>query len=243
MRRMLPLACLLIVSSVAFAQESSAASSEAKPELKTRSATATDSSSQKENKNDIVVPAGTKIPIQLKQGVSSKNARAGDAIFAETTFPVALNNRMVIPAGTYIQGVVSEVRRGGHIKGRAEVLMHFRTMIFHNGYTVTLPGAVDSAPDTQNAKIKDQEGTIQADGQRGQRAGTIATTAGTGAVIGGLGTASAKGALVGGAAGAAVGTVIGMLGRGNDVRLEPGTTLDMVFQRSITLDAAKLDLR
>jgi hypothetical protein len=35
----------------------------------------------------------------------------------------------VIPAGTYVQGRISSVKRGGHIKGRAEVLMHFSTLI------------------------------------------------------------------------------------------------------------------
>lgn len=34
------------------------------------------------------------------------------------------NNRMLIPAETYVQGVVDSVRRPGRVSGRAELLMH-----------------------------------------------------------------------------------------------------------------------
>src|SRR5271163_1595046 len=36
----------------------------------------------------ITVPAGTKIPLTLKQGISSKNARPGDPVYAQTAFPI-----------------------------------------------------------------------------------------------------------------------------------------------------------
>src|SRR5437764_1894720 len=101
--------------------------------------------------NKLTIPAGTKIPLVLKQGISTKNARPGDAVYAATNFPVTVNDRIVIPAGSYVQGVVDEVKRAGRVKGRAEVLVHFRSLIFPNGYTVLFPGAVDSAPDTDSA--------------------------------------------------------------------------------------------
>jgi type IV secretion system protein VirB10 len=87
--------------------------------------------------------------------------------------------------------------------------------------------------------MKGEEGTIQQDSQKGQKAGTIASTAGTGAVVGGL-SRGGKGALVGAGIGGAVGTAIALLTRGNDVRLEPGTTIEMVIQRPITLDPTRL---
>ena len=63
--------------------------------------------------------------------------RPGDPVYLQTTFPVAENNRILIPAGTYVQGVVDNVKRPGRVSGRAELLMHFTTLIFPNGYTVT----------------------------------------------------------------------------------------------------------
>ena len=53
-----------------------------------------------------------------------------------------------------------------------------------SGYTVSLPGAVDSAPDLDTGGVKnnnpDSEGKIQNQGEKGKDAGTIATTAGIG---------------------------------------------------------------
>ena len=185
------------------------------------------------------IPAGTKVPLALKHAISTKTTHEGDAVYAETTFPIVSNGRVVIPAGTYVQGRISHIQRAGHIKGRAEVLMHFTTLIYPSGYTVMLPGAVENAPGVDKTSVKDQEGTIRGDSQTGEKAGTVASAAGTGAVIGGL-SRGGKGALVGAGIGGAVGTAIALLSRGNDVKLDAGTTVEMVIQREVPLDAARL---
>jgi type IV secretion system protein VirB10 len=187
----------------------------------------------------VVIPAGTKVPVALKHAISTKSAREGDAVYAETTFPVVLNNRVLIPAGTYVQGKISRVQRPGRIKGRAEVLMHFTTLIYPSGYTVILPGSIENVPGAEKTSISDQEGTIRADSQKGQDATTIASTAGTGAVVGGL-SRGGKGAAIGAGIGGAVGTAIALLSRGNDVKLDAGTTLEMFIQREVPLDASRI---
>src|SRR5689334_13273078 len=73
----------------------------------------------------VVIPAGTEIPLKLAQAITTKNAKVGDPVYAETAFPFTINDRVVIPAGTYVQGRISDVRRPGRVKGRAELLMHF----------------------------------------------------------------------------------------------------------------------
>jgi hypothetical protein len=40
--------------------------------------------------------------------------------------------------------------------------------------------------------------------------------------------------------GGAVGTAIGLFSRGNDVRMDAGTTLEMVIQREVPLDATRI---
>jgi hypothetical protein len=187
----------------------------------------------------LTIPAGTKVPVVLKHAVSSKGTREGDGVYAETTFPVVDSGRVLIPAGTYVQGRISHIRRGGRVKGRAEVLMHFTTLIYPSGYTVLLPGAVENAPGVDKTSVKDQEGTIRSDSQKGEKIGTVATSAGTGAVVGGLSNGG-KGALIGAGIGGAVGTAIGLLTRGNDVKLDAGTTLEIVIQRDVLLDGSRV---
>ncbi len=196
--------------------------------------------SQETARGTITVPAGTEIPLRLAQGISTRNAKPGDPVYAETAFPITQNDRIVIPAGTYVQGRISDVKRPGRVKGRAEFLMHFTTLIFRSGYTVMLPGSVEGMPGSEKQQVKDKEGTIQQDSTKGKDAGTVAKTAGTGATVGAIADRSWKGAGMGGAAGAGVGLAAVLLTRGPDVNLPPGTSVQMVLQRPLVLQEEKL---
>src|SRR3954468_13316855 len=188
----------------------------------------------------IIVPAGTKIPLVLKQGISTKNAKVGDHVYLQTNFPYVQDGRMVIPEGTYVQGEITNVQRAGRVKGRAEVMMHFSTLIFPNGYTVTLPGAVDNVPGARNDTLKSNEGKIEHEGEKGKDAGTVATTAGTGAAIGAL-SDGLKGAGIGAGIGGVAGLASVLLTRGGDVRIDSGSAVEMVFQRDVALDESRLE--
>jgi hypothetical protein len=148
--------------------------------------------------NVITIPAGTKIPLSLKQAISTKNAREGDAVYAETAFPFVVGDRVIVPAGAYIQGKIAQVERAGHGHGRAEILMHFTSMIYPSGYTVMLPGSVENTPGADNKSVKDSEGTIQQDSETGKKV-EDATKNG---VYGTIGGATAGGLATGGLDGA-----------------------------------------
>ena len=184
----------------------------------------------------ITVPSGTQVLLVLKSPITTKSARVGDGVYCQTNFPVTLNNVNVIPAGTYVKGEIAQVKRAGKIKGRAEILFHFTTLIFPNGYTIDMPGSLGNDPGAQNSQVIDKEGTVQADSQKGKDAGTVAATGATGAVIGSVADRSLKGAGIGGLAGAAVGLGEVLFTRGQDVRIEQGTALEMVLQRPLTVD-------
>jgi hypothetical protein len=193
--------------------------------------------------NIVTIPAGTKIPLSLKQAISTKNAREGDAVYAETAFPFVVNNRVIVPAGSYIQGKISHVERGGRLKGRAEILMHFTSMIYPSGYTVMLPGSVENTPGADNKSVKDSEGTIQQDKDTGKKIEDAAK----GGLYGGSGGALAgglagglNGARIGAGAGAAAGIGWALLKRGSDVKLDVGTSIEMEIQRGITVDARRI---
>jgi type IV secretion system protein VirB10 len=193
--------------------------------------------------NVVTIPAGTKIPLSLKQAISTKNAREGDAVYAETAFPFVVDDRVIVPAGSYIQGKISHVERGGRLKGRAEILMHFTSMIYPSGYTVMLPGSVENTPGAENNSVKDEEGTIQQDKDTGKKIEDAAKGgvygASGGAIGGGL-AGGLKGAQIGAGAGAAAGIGWALLKRGSDVRLEVGTSIEMEVQRNITVDSRRI---
>ena len=187
----------------------------------------------------VSIPAGAQILLRLEHAITTKSAKIGDPVYAVTTFPYAVDGRMIVPAGTYVQGRISSLQRPGRVKGRAEILFHFTTLIYPNGYTVMLPGAVDNVPGMELSTMKDQEGTIRQDSDKGHDVATAAETAATGGLIGAA-AGGLKGAGIGGAGGAVVGTAIALFSRGKDLRLEQGTSIQMVVQRAIDLDANRV---
>jgi type IV secretion system protein VirB10 len=195
--------------------------------------------------NAVVIPAGAKIPLLLKQAISTKNAREGDAVYAETAFPFVVNDRMIVPAGTYIQGKIMHTERAGRIKGRAEILIHFTSMIYPSGYTVMLPGSVDNTPGADSSAVKGKEGTIQEDKNTGKKIEDTAKGAAVGGTVGSIGGLAAggyNGARYGGLAGLAGGAAWGLLKHGPDVRLDAGTSLEMEIQRDVPVDARRIQV-
>jgi hypothetical protein len=189
-----------------------------------------------------VIPAGSRVPLSLKQAISTKTAKSGDPVYAETAFPFVINQHIVIPAGTYIQGKIERAQRGGHVKGRAEVLIHFTSMIYPSGYTVMLGGSIENTPGAEKTSMQGSEGTIRQDSDAGKKAKSAAEGATTGAVIGAV-TNGGKGAGIGAGIGGVAGLAVAMLSRGADVRLEPGTSIEMEIQREVTVDATRITSR
>jgi hypothetical protein len=227
---------LVLLSGIALGQTADA------PKLPNTSATQAPGAAS--DPNVITIPAGTKIPLSLKQAISTKNAREGDAVYAETAFPFVVGDRVIVPAGAYIQGQIAHVERAGHGHGRAEILMHFTSMIYPSGYTVMLPGSVENTPGADNKSVKDSEGTVQQDSETGKKIedaakGGVYGTLG-GATAGGLATGGLNGARVGAGAGAVAGIGWALLKRGSDVKLDVGTSIEMEIQRPITVDASRI---
>jgi type IV secretion system protein VirB10 len=234
---------ILLISSMSFGQEAAQSTSVPGGSAASRPVAASPVPAPASDPNAITIPAGTKIPLSLKQAISTKNAREGDAVYAETAFPFVVDNRVIVPAGSYIQGRIAHVERAGRVKGRAEILMHFTSMIYPSGYTVVLPGSVENTPGADNKSVKDSEGTIQQDKdtgkkiEEGAKAGVYGASGG--ALAGGL-SSGLNGARVGAAAGAAAGIGWALLKRGNDVKLDVGTSIEMEIQRPITVDASRI---
>jgi hypothetical protein len=58
---------------------------------------------------NFVLPAGTRLPLMLQAGITTRTAKPGDAVYFQTTFPIAQDNRVVIPMGTFVRGELISV--------------------------------------------------------------------------------------------------------------------------------------
>jgi len=196
-------------------------------------------------KKTYIVPAGTKVLLQLRSSVNTKSARAGDGVYLASTFPVVVGNRVLIPAGVFVQGVVDRVVRAGHVKGKAQLDMHFTSMIFPNGTVVEIPGVVSGLPGATKQDVKSGEGTIEQDKNKTRNAGKTAEiaipTGGTIGSVAGIGSGhSLAGGIGGVGAGLAAVGLVSLFTRGADVNIEAGSQVEMVFQRQMVLEEANL---
>ena len=189
-----------------------------------------------------ILPAGTRLPIQLRQPLSTKNAQPGDAVYAQTTFPIVAPGGIAIPAGTWVQGVVDSVRRAGRIKGTAELQFHLTSLIYANGHTVDMAAAIAQVPGAQGASVH-EPGVVKQDSEKGQdlqrTLDTASKTGQIGALTGIAVNPSIRSLGVGGLAGIAAGTLIAMLARGTDVRFDAGTSVEIGLTHAIAIDKEK----
>jgi len=187
----------------------------------------------------VVVPSGTHISLVLHNGISTRSAQPGDPVYFETLFPVLVDNRVVIPAGSYVSGEVTEAKRPGRVKGRAELMMRLTTMILPNAYVVNL-GAAPSNASTGGGESVDKEGTLKGDTDKASDVGTVVKTTAAGAGIGAIASRSGTGAGIGAGIGAAAGLAAVLLSREPEAEMPRGSTMEVVLDRPIYLDGDKV---
>ncbi|HEY4047847.1 MAG TPA: hypothetical protein VGM27_13370 [Acidobacteriaceae bacterium] len=188
------------------------------------------------------VPAGTKVLLSMKSAINTKTARPGDGVYLISSFPVIVDSHVLIPDGAYVQGIVDRVQRPGRVKGRAQISMHFTSIIFPNGQVVEIPGTVNSLPGSNGPKVTGNEGAVEQAGTKGRDVGTIAKGAGVGATVGSIaGAAGGSGAVsglgYGAVGGAAAGALYTLFTRGDDIEIPAGASVEMVLQRPLELQA------
>ena len=194
--------------------------------------------------DQVVVPIGTRLPLLLRNGLNTRTAKPGDSVYFETAYPIAVNNKIAIPMGTFVRGQILEVKRPGRIKGRGEFRLALEQMTYPNGYTIELR-ATPSSVDRDGQEGVDSEGKIKGPSSKGRDTATVLVATAGGAYIGTLAGAIAndapgRGALIGGGA-AGVGALIAILvTRGPEAELPRGTAMDVHFDRPLILDAAYL---
>lgn len=185
----------------------------------------------------ITVPTGTRIGVVLESGISTATAKPGDSVYFRTSFPITINNKVVIPVGSYLRGEVTESKRPGRVKGKGELRIRLDSLVFPNGYTVDMNAEPHSA---DGGQVKtDPEGKMTGPGGKGKDATTVATTTAAGAGIGAIADGG-KGAGIGAGIGGAAGLAAVLLSRGPDAQLTRGSSMDLMLERDLHLDADQI---
>lgn len=191
------------------------------------------------------VAPGTKIPLNVINNVSTKHAAMGDRVYLETVFPITVNNKIVIPPGTWVIGTLTQVKQPGRVKGRGQLFLRFDSLTLPNGVTRDFRASMGGFDGRAAEHVNRAEGEIKSEGDKKGDAIEVANTTMAGTAVGALaGAASGNfgmGTGIGAAAGAAVGLAGVLLSRGPDAMLTKGTTLEMVLNQPLTFSETDLD--
>src|ERR1039458_3064353 len=183
------------------------------------------------------IPTGAHALLRLVNSVSTRTAREGDYVYLRTATPIVADGSIVVPVDSYVQGVVTHSQRSGRVKGNAELAIRIETLTLPSGKVVRMTPALTSVDsEGSDQKVVGKESTVQQGPSHGADATRIATTGGMGAAIGGMADRGWKGAGIGAAAGSGLGLATVLLSRGREVQLRQGTTLDVIFDRSVPID-------
>ena len=151
------------------------------------------------------IPVGTEVDVRLQNQLSSDTAQVEDRFEATTVVDLFEGNRVLIPAGAVVRGIVSAVDRASRTDRKGTLTVSF-DQVTVNGRNYPMRGTVTQA--------------IESEGIRGE-VGRIGAGSAVGAIIGGI---------IGGVKGALLGVLIGGGGtiaatEGKDVTLPAGTIL------------------
>jgi hypothetical protein len=176
---------------------------------------------------------GTTIRVELLDRLSTVSSERGEAFRSRVNADVFQGDKVLIPAGTEIDGRVAEVS-SGHPGGHGSMRLRPETMILPNGTRYQLHADLSGARGSstrigsEGAVLPDSR--LKRDGI--EYGGVVGAGATTGAVVGGP-----VGALTGGLIGAGVVTAH-LLVSHPQATLEPGTTLEFTLSEPLQMSPA-----
>lgn len=184
----------------------------------------------------VEIPEGVHVLLRMVNSISTRTAQPGDYVYMRTASPITADGRIVVPTGSYVQGVVTHSKRPGKVKGKAQLGIRLETLTLARGTVLKFSPLLESVDSGESGQKVDQEENLvrQAPGH-GRDAAQVAIFAGTGAMIGGVRQGGWKQAGIGAGIGTGVGIATVLLTRGREVELRQGTSLDVVLDRAVAL--------
>lgn len=138
------------------------------------------------------LPGGSEFEVMLVNELVSNVVLAGEPVEGRIVDAVRADGHTVIPAGTRVEGVISQVQKAKHIGGKAMVAVAWTGVILPGGGSLAIEGGL----------MAEAKGTTKKD--TAIIAGSAVGGALLGKLLGGDSKDAAIGALVGGGVGTAV---------------------------------------
>ena len=182
--------------------------------------------------DDVTLPAGTTIHVQLTTALSSKTNETGDHFTAEVTEPIFIGGQETIPSGSTVDGRIAMVKKPGRATGVGEMRLTPETITTPDGRQYSISAGLEGAEGAPGVKLAGEEGTLKGEGKDKKKAAEESGIgAGAGAGVGAIAGGGA-GALEGAAIGAGAAAIYNVFKHHKDIRVPSGTELTFVLNRA-----------
>ena len=168
----------------------------------------------------IRIPAGTPVVVAVNTSLSTKTAGVGDSWSGTVTEPVFAGGREVIPAGSYVRGVVL-VAQPAQRGDRATLQLAMRS--------ISIGG--------RSYPVRGSSEAVVAGSPRVRNVGAIAGGAAAGALLGKAIGHSAKSTVIGAVLGGGAATAAVVASHGYQATIPAGRTMEFTTGSSMTVRA------
>ena len=172
----------------------------------------------RQSTREVEIPAGTKLRIRLDQALDTSRNRPGDSFSAKLDTPLVVEEEVLLPQGTPVQGHITAAKPSGRLKGRG-----FMTITLDS---VDLNGQSYQVVTTSQSRVTASH--------KKRNLIFIGSGSGGGVLVGAL-AGGAKGALIGGGVGAAAGAAAAVLTGKKHVYLPAETVLTFSLQEPVRI--------
>src|ERR1700732_3421913 len=108
------------------------------------------------------IPQGAHVLLRMENSISTRTAQDGDYVYLRTGTPISVAGNIILPVGSYVQGVVTNARRSGRVKGRAELAIRLETITLPSGsvYKFSPKLASVDSPGNEDQKVVGKENSV-----------------------------------------------------------------------------------
>ena len=173
----------------------------------------------------VTIPAGSSVTVALNTRIRTDSNAVGDPISATLASAVMAEGKTAIPAGSKLQGRLTEVEEPHRTKGKARLTLQFNEVVTPDGKTY----AVSTAPlafEAEGDKMSD-EAKVGAGGLIGGAIGALTSKN------------KGKGAAIGAAIGAAAGGAVALATKGDQLELASGQQLSVEVTQATQVEVPK----
>ena len=175
---------------------------------------------------DVRLPKGTQITLQLNDMLSTASNMEGDEFTASVSTPVYLGDQIVIPKGSVVTGSVSRILRPDRLKGKAVLDLMFQSIRVPGCKTADIAATLTRIDPAGNSGKQNGENFTEREKATGG-------TAKSGNPNIGVRGQSSGGKSAG--IGASGGLPSVFNSQGDDLRIPRGTSMDITLDRPLTL--------